>query len=115
MEIVRTEYWDFTPQQVYDEIFPGDFPGVDLEHAALIETSMMLHLHPEWVRRELIPDDELASFPAHDTYPQSGKHVPASGVLAPAGSANAAKGKRLLDAICNNMAQAMQTDNSEDE
>lgn len=104
MKVVRAEYWDFTSQSVYDEIFDGDFPGVDLEHAALIETSMMLYLHPELVKQDLIPNDPLAKFPPHDTYPQSGKGVPETGVLAPAGGASAEKGRLLIENICNNMA-----------
>jgi len=107
MTVIRTEYWDFTPQQVYDEIFPEDFPGVDLEHAALIETSMMLYLHPQWVRQELIPDDPLACFPDYDTYPQSGACVPQSGVLAPAGRASMEKGQLLVESICGNMSREL--------
>ena len=107
MSVLRTEYWDFTPQTVYDEIFPGEFPGVDLEHAALIETSMMLYLHPDYVKKDCIPDHELACFPAYDKYPQSGLHVPPDGVLAPAGSASSKKGKLLVDSICSEMAKAL--------
>ena len=108
MKIVRTEYWDFTPDDVYQQIFTNGFPGVDLEHAALIETSMMLYLHPEYVITDKIPDDPLAQFPPHDTYPQTGRHVPTSGVLAPAGNASAEKGKLLVDSICKNMLEALQ-------
>ncbi len=107
MKVIRTEYWDFTPQQVYDEIFPGKFPGVDLEHAALIETSMMLYLHPELVQQDKIPNDKLAEFPAYDAYPQDGRYVPPTGVLAPAGSASAEKGKLLVEKTVNAMAQAL--------
>ena len=107
MKVVRTEYWDFTPQSVYDEIFEGDFPGVDLEHAALIETSMMLYLHPELVRQDKIPNDPLAQFPPHDVYPQTSEHVPDTGVLAPAANASADKGKLLVEATCEAMVSAM--------
>lgn len=107
MSVLRTEYWDFTPEGVYEQIFEGEFPGVDLEHAALIETSMMLYLYPENVRKDLIPNDSLAQFPPHDSYPQTGAHVPASGVLAPAADASASKGKLLVESICSNMAAAL--------
>lgn len=110
MKVIRTEYWDFTPESVYDQIFEGDFPGVDLEHAALIETSMMLYLHPELVRKEKIPDNPLAQFPPHDVYPQDGRHVPESGVLAPAGTASADKGRLLVDAVCSRLIEAVQNE-----
>lgn len=108
MKVARTEYWDYTPQSVYDEIFEGDFPGVDLEHAALIETSMMLYLHPELVRQDKIPNDPLAQFPAHDVYPQTNRHVPDSGVLAPAGTASIDKGRLLVETTSEAMIEALQ-------
>lgn len=108
MQVLRCEYWDYCPQAVLDEIFAGDFPGMDLEHAALIETSMMLALHPEWVRTDKIPANDQAHFVQHDHYPQDGSGVPASGVLAPAGNASADKGRRIIDATTEHMAQAFQ-------
>ena len=107
LKIIRCEYWDYTPQIVLDDIFDNDFPGVDLEHAALLETSMMLALHPEYVRDELIPNDSLAEFPAHDHYPQDGRNVPASGVLAPAAKATKEKGELLINETTTAMAQAL--------
>jgi len=97
MKVVRTEYWDFCPQSVLDAVFDGDFPGYDLEHAALIETSMMLYWHPELVRIEKIPTDGPARFRALDHYPQDGAGVPPSGVLAPALGASAEKGKMIIE------------------
>lgn len=107
LRVIRCEYWDYTPQAVLEEIFEGDFPGIDLEHAALLETSMMLALHPELVREALIPDDPLASFPAHDHYPQDGRDVPSSGVLAPAGRASRAIGEKLIENTIEAMVAAL--------
>lgn len=107
MRVIRAEYWDACPRSVLDEVFDGQFPGFDLEHAALIETSMMLHLHPELVLREAIPDDGPARFPPFDTYPQTGAGVPASGVLAPARAARAAKGRRIFEATLAALSEAV--------
>ncbi len=98
MRIVRTEYWDFCPRAVLDEVFNGDFPGFDLEHAALIETSMMLHWHPERVAIEKFPPDATATFSACDVFPQDGRGVPGSGVLAPVSGASAEKGAMIINA-----------------
>ncbi|MEZ5501545.1 MAG: creatininase [Halioglobus sp.] len=98
MRIIRVEYWNFCPQSVLDEVFDCNFPGYDLEHAALIETSMMLHWHPELVDLQSIPDDPPARFAHFDHYPQDGLGVPASGVLAPAAAASAQKGQLICDA-----------------
>jgi len=97
MKVVRTEYWDFCPQSVLDAVFDGDFPGYDLEHAALIETSMMLYWHPELVSEDKIPVDGPARFDAFDHYPQDGAGVPPSGVLAPAQGASAEKGRMIIE------------------
>lgn len=109
IEILRCEYWDYCPQSVLDEVFCGDFPGMDLEHAALIETSMMLALHPQWVRRDKIPANDKAVFPAYDRYPQNADGVPASGVLAPAGNASAEKGQLIINATVAAMAEAFKS------
>lgn len=107
MCIVRTEYWDFCPREVLDQVFDGDFPGYDLEHAALIETSMMLHWCPELVNTDNYPPDESAQFPPCDIYPQDGGGVPASGVLAPTKGANTEKGAMIINATVEAIARQM--------
>lgn len=105
MRVLRCEYWDYTPREVLDRVFEDGFPGFDLEHAALIETSMMLALHPELVRSDRIPKDDLGRFAPHDVYPQDGTGVPESGVLAPAGAASAEKGRWLIDGVVGAMTE----------
>jgi creatinine amidohydrolase len=107
MHVVRTEYWDFCPQQVLDDVFEGNFPGYDLEHAALIETSMMMHWHPELVAVNRIPDDGPAAFSPLDHYPQDGAGVPPSGVLAPARAATAEKGRMIIDGTLDALEKAI--------
>lgn len=107
MRIVRAEYWDFCPASVLDQVFDGDFPGYDLEHAALIETSMMLHWCPELVDVDNFPPDESAQFPPCDIYPQEGSGVPASGVLAPTSGASAEKGALIINATVEAIANQM--------
>jgi creatinine amidohydrolase len=107
MQVVRTEYWDFCPQAVLDQVFDGDFPGVDLEHAALIETSMMLHWHPELVDVRRLPPDALGNFPPYDVYPQDGRGVPSSGVLAPTSAASAEKGRLIIEATVSAMTASL--------
>ena len=107
MRVVRCEYWDYTPGEVIDEVFGGAFPGFDLEHAALLETSMMLALRPDLVRVDRIPKDDSGVFPPHDLYPQAGLGVPESGVLAPASGASADKGRRLIEGVVGAMVEAL--------
>lgn len=107
LRCLRAEYWEFCGAEVLDPMFPGGFPGFALEHAALIETSMMIHLHPELVHLDRLPDDGPARFDCYDVYPQSGRDVPPSGVLASASGATAAHGARIFAAICEGFTAAV--------
>lgn len=110
LKVVRTEYWEFCPQAVLDEVFENGFPGFALEHAALIETSMMLALRPQLVAMDRLPDDGPAQFPVHDCYPQTARGVPSSGVLASAAGASAERGWKIIDAVCAGMAAALRAE-----
>ena len=104
LEIMRLEYWDFIHAETLAKVFPGDFPGVQLEHAAVMETSMMLALKPGLVDVDAIPGagrqpaDRAAAFPSYTIEPAAkrAEWAPASGVLSPALGASAQKGEWLL-------------------
>jgi creatinine amidohydrolase len=110
LSVMRLEYWDFCTEQTLAAIFPQGFPGFALEHAAVIETSMMLHLHPELVRIELIPDQPAAQFPPYDMYPTRTEWVPASGVLSSARGASREKGARITDEVIARVAAAVRAE-----
>lgn len=95
LDVLRLEYWDFTRPETLAQVFPDGFPGYALEHAAVMETSLMLHFHADLVDLAAIPQDKPADFPPYDMYPTRTAWVPCSGVLSPAGGASAAKGALL--------------------
>jgi creatinine amidohydrolase len=72
-------------QKLSDEImellFPDGFPGWDVEHAGIMETLLMLHLHPELVLAERAVDDEAERRPFYDVLPVPDAFVPKSGSL----------------------------------
>ena len=109
LQVMRLEYWDFMTSETLGDVFPDGFPGFALEHAALLETSMMLHYQPNLVRLDLIPDDGPASFPPYDIYPPRTDWVPASGVLSSARGSDAAKGRLLAGEVTKRMAEAVTT------
>lgn len=78
-------------------MFPEGFPGNALEHAARMETSMMLHLFPARVRLDRLPLDPRGSFPSWQLFPPELVPVPPSGVLSPAQGCSAEFGRRLVD------------------
>jgi creatinine amidohydrolase len=108
LEVVRLEYWDFLSEKTLAAVFPDGFPGFALEHAAVIETSLMLHYHPSLVRVDLIPADPPADFPPYDVYPSRKNWVPLSGVLSSARGSDAAKGRLIAEEVTRRMAEAIE-------
>jgi len=106
-QVMRLEYWDFLTEATLASVFPQGFPGFALEHAAFIETSMMLHYHPSLVRIDLIPDDGPADFPPYDVYPTRQHWVPLSGVLSSAKGSTADKGAVMAKELAARMAAAV--------
>lgn len=107
LQVIRLEYWDFLTEQTLAGVFPEGFPGFALEHAAVIETSLMLHYHPSLVRIDLIPDDGPADFPPYDVYPARTSWVPPSGVLSSALGSSAEKGAVIAGEVSARMAAAI--------
>jgi creatinine amidohydrolase len=97
MQLMRLEYWDFVRRETLDKLFPDGFPGTELEHASLLETSLMLLLRPELVDMAKVPSDGPAKFPPYDKFPVPEGFGPASGVLAVAQGSSAEKGGWLMD------------------
>jgi len=69
LTIMRMEYWTSSRPATLAKVFPDGFPGYALEHAAVIETSMMLHYHPQLVRLGAHPVRSAGRFPPYDIYP----------------------------------------------
>ena len=92
-------YWDFAPKEIAD-ILEGDFKHVG--HACEFETSLMLHLRPELVRKSEIVDGGHSNIPGtlRDIYiPLDMKRQTRDGGSGFPSLATVEKGKLLLDAI----------------
>ena len=87
---------------------PGTFPGMALEHAGKLETSVMLHIHPEHVNVEAYPTDVLGTPPGYDCYPINPDHSTESGVLAPIADANVELGKVAFDDLVNGISNCIE-------
>lgn len=91
-------------------MFPDGFPGWDVEHAAIMETSLMLHLAPDLVLFDRAVDDEARRHPFYDVVPIPDDFVPASGSLWKATQATAEKGARAWDEIVAGLDAALAID-----
>ncbi len=90
-----------------DALFGGEFPGWDMEHAAVLETSLMQHLRPDSVLFDRAVDDEAARHPFYDVIPTPDDFVPVSGALWKATRASAEKGSIAWAEIVENLAAAI--------
>jgi creatinine amidohydrolase len=104
--VVEAAFAELSPA-VMNELFGDEFPGWDVEHAAVLETSLMLHLHPELVLFDRAVDDQARRHPSHDVVPTPDDFVPASGTLWKATRASAAKGASAWREITENLAGAI--------
>ena len=90
--VIEAAFSELSPE-VMEHLFGDEFPGWDVEHAAVLETSLMLHLAPELVRFDRAVDDEADRHPPYDVVPTPAEFVPRSGTLWKATRASAAKGE----------------------
>lgn len=110
MRILRIGYYEFTSPETERQVWPDGFPSWPLEHAGVMETSVMLHLHPDLVDLAKLPDDTPARFEPYDVHPASFENIPGlprSGALNSARLASAEKGKLMFDEYVNGIAAAV--------
>jgi creatinine amidohydrolase len=92
------------------ELFPDGFPGFELEHASLIETSLFAYLRPATIREDRICDDAPLRHPPYDIVPIDTTMSTATGVLASATKASAEKGKLLAERISEHILRILETE-----
>jgi creatinine amidohydrolase len=93
-----------------EELFAGDFPGWATEHAAIMETSVMLHLHPDLVHFDRAVDDRVARATPYEVLPVQPEFVTESGSLWKATRASAEKGERAWKEIVGPLVEAVLTE-----
>jgi len=111
--VVEDAMPDFA-QADLDVLFPDGFPGFALEHAAVIETSLLEYLCPATVREDRIVNDAPRRHVPYDVLPIDPSMSTPTGVLASAKSASATKGKLLADRIVAHIVDILSTEFSED-
>jgi creatinine amidohydrolase len=92
------------------EIFPKGFPGWDVEHASILETSLMYVVRPDLVRRDRVADDQAERHPSWDVVPAPSEFIPKSGVLWHPTEATEAIGRKVLRLCADHLADALRTE-----
>lgn len=101
-------YWDFIDEPTIRAIYGDAFPGWAVEHGGVMETSLMLHLHPHLVSMDKVADHPPAEFPPYDHFPTQPELTPASGCLSSAKTASAEFGELLYDVAVSGITAALQ-------
>lgn len=92
------------------EIFPKGFPGWDVEHASILETSLMYVVRPDLVRRDRVADDQAERHPSWDVVPAPAEFIPKSGVLWHPTEATEEIGRKVLRLCADHLADALRTE-----
>ena len=107
--VIITDWYDHISQETIDSVFDEvDFPGWELEHAAIMETSAMLYLCPELVKYDRIIDESLDNLPVYYTFPPSKTLIPESGSLHTARSSSFEKGRLIIEDVVANLENLLQ-------
>ena len=101
--VLLLSYWDFVSQDTLTQVYPGGFPGWDIEHGGVLETSLMLHLEPARVALDRLVDGPAAVLPRFDRLPVVPERTPATGCLSSAAGSSAAKGGLLYGQVVDDL------------
>ncbi|MFD1507133.1 creatininase [Georgenia yuyongxinii] len=110
VRVMLMSYWDFVDDAAIAELYPDGFPGWDLEHGGVLETSLMLLLHPHLVDMDRVADIPPAVLPTYDLLPARPEITPPSGCLSSGAAATAGKGRVLLDRASAGMVTAIRSE-----
>ena len=76
-------------------LYPDGFPGWGVEHAAMFETAILLHIAPELVMMDRAVDDGPKQCTFYDVLPIEDRFTTKSGSLWKATLATKEKGERI--------------------
>lgn len=107
IKCIFMSYWDFVTDETINKIYPDGFPGWALEHAGVMETSLMLYLAPEFVDMSRVMDIPPDNLPLYDVYPIIPERTPKSGCLSSPLNSTKEKGELLYNVCVNGIAQTM--------
>lgn len=111
-KIALLSYWDFVPEETINKLYPDGFTGWALEHAGVMETSLMLYLYPDLVNMKKVSDLPPADLPLYDIYPIIPERTPKSGCLSSPKNASVEKGEILYKVCVDSISKALKKEYS---
>ncbi|RJF44745.1 creatininase [Actinomyces sp. 2119] len=107
VQVMMLSYWDYVTDDVISRLYPDGFPGWDVEHGGVMETSLMLEYFPDLVAMDRVMDLPAAQLPLYDLLPVDPGLTPDSGCLSSGRQASAEKGRVLASSIVPGIVQAV--------
>jgi creatinine amidohydrolase len=107
LKVMCLQHWEFLTEETLAAVFPDGYPGIELEHAAVLETSLMMHYYPDLVRGDRVPDNPAVEAPPYDVWPPHRDWVPDSGSLVSAAGASPEKGRIIAQQYGRDIAAAV--------
>ena len=101
---------DLISKDVLAKIFPETFPGWEIEHAAITETSLIQLIRPELVRKEKIRDDEAPRNPRYEIIPPPKDIVPKTGIFYKATLASKQKGELIFNELVEKIVEVVKSE-----
>jgi creatinine amidohydrolase len=99
VKVILCNWWEFVPDDEVKRIFGPQWNGWVDEHAALVETSLMLHIAPHLVRMNKLKGDRRRNKYEFRILPWDIENYPLSGVFSSVEGASREKGKGLIKAV----------------
>jgi creatinine amidohydrolase len=99
VKVVLCNWWEFVQDDEAKRIFGSQWKGWVDEHAALVETSLMLHIAPHLVRTDKLKGDRRRSRFEFRILPWDLENFPVSGVFTAVEGASGEKGKALISVV----------------
>ena len=107
MKIACISYYELISPEVRDVVFGDKFVSWEVEHGAVMTTSVLLHRRPELVDLDAIPEHDPVLPLPYDIYPFDPARGTQSGALSASTLASAENGRLFFDDIAGRLCEAL--------
>jgi creatinine amidohydrolase len=107
LKVMKVRYFEFISEATLAKVFSDGFPGWPLEHAGVMTTSVLLHLRPDLIHMDRVPDQKPVIYPPYDVFPVDPSQGTQTGILASAKGATPEKGSLLFDEFVTGISRAV--------